>query len=277
MKTLYIYLISLFCSLLCYESKAQLEVELCENKVTQLIFPEEIKSSKGGYLPDDFAVNKDENIIYIQPLVENFTETNINVVTINGLYYSIFLKANYNPKTVNYVFSVDDAFYKETSLVQKKKIEKDIKEKEEKKEGNKIASKILSKEGYLSTRNTVRYKNFWLLIKGVYINDNRIFFRVMIQNKSNIIYDFDYVAFYVKATKKQKNTTDENTQYTPISIHNNCKSIKANETKELVFEFEKFTIGKKKSLYIDVLEKNGERNLSLKVSNTMILNAREIN
>lgn len=264
----------IICFFISLSSFAQeIKIELQSNKITQMIFQKEIISIKGGFIQDDFVIIKEKNILYLQPIVNNFKETNLNVITKEGFYYNFVLVANSKAKRYNFVIKESQAFYKESQESKTLKKEKVSKKEKTDKE---IINKILEKNGFISSRNTVKYKNLWLLIKGVYIHENRFFLRVMIQNKGNINLDIDYIAFYIKPKKTRKNQTKENTQIRPKKIHQNLKVIRANSTSEILFEFNKFTIGKEKALFIDVIEKGGERNLSLQVDNEILLDAKKI-
>ena len=75
---------------------------------------------------------------------------------------------------------------------------------------------------------------------------------------------------------KAKNATQESTQLFWTSVSGNDKSIPANGYQELVFEFDKFTIGKDKILNVEMMEKSGERNLVLPIDNDWVINAREV-
>lgn len=245
-------------------------IELMEDKVTQLIFPAPVKTIKGGFIPDDFIYEKQENVLYIQP-VASFPESNLNVITDDGLYYTFTIKYNQSTQIFNHIIGEEQAIYG-----QKKKQETESDETKTEEQSNTIASRVMAEPGTLFSRNAIRYKKTYMYLKGVYINQDKLYLRLLFENKSNIQYDFEYIAFYIKEKKQRKNATQEQVQMIPESIYKESKVIPANGETEMLYSFPKFTIGKDKILCIDMIEKGGERNLSLQLDNSILLNAKEI-
>lgn len=84
------------------------------------------------------------------------------------------------------------------------------------------------------------------------------------------------ISFLVKAKEKAKNATQESTQLYWNQVHCNQNIVPANGNSELIFEFDKFTIGKDKILNANLVEKGGERNLMLTIDNDWVISAREV-
>ena len=135
---------------------------------------------------------------------------------------------------------------------------------------------VMSESGYLASRNSVRYKKMYLTVKGIYVHEDKLYFKLLIENQSNISYDVEMISFIVKAKEKAKNATQESTSLFWNDVRGNENVIPANGRSEVVFEFDKFTIGKDKVLNISLVEKNGERNLELPIDNDWVIKAREV-
>ena len=269
----YLYLIFMIIVSSVVVSAQNITITLKANKATQIIFPGKIKSYKPGFIPEDFVLDQSENILYIQPIFEFSEETNLHVITKSGLYYAIALKYDSSTKIFNHILKENQAFYKEnrdTTIVDVSAIENN------KKNESNICKEILNQEGFIVSRNAKRFGKFWLILKGVYVTDDKMYFRILVENKGNIQFDIDYMTFYVQQGGKKKNITKESVQYLPSYIYNDAKFIKANEKNEFVFEFDKFTISNDKAFFVDIIEKGGERNLSLPIRNDKILQAKKI-
>lgn len=262
---------------------AQRQIEVKENKVATLIFPDEIDYYRGGFLPDDFVIENVKNVLYITPVYPGVKNTNLTIATKKGMYFNLDISYNDRQEKFDYIILKSDAFHidGETDKVNSSKITQ-ISPKEEQITDNTtdtlqaIANKILAKSGYITVNNTVRYKNLFFILKGIYIYDNTIFIRLNAMNKSAVKFDFDYIAFYVGIQKSKNKTSVENLQMFPVKKFNYENTLSGGENRDMLFAFDKFTIGVDKVLNCDLLEKNGERNLTLQVNDKILLDAQKV-
>ena len=279
MKILNIILLVMICFV--FKGQAQQIIELNQDKVTQFIFPASIMDIKGGYLSSQILEETGDNVLYMQP-VEEFDETNLNVITSDGRYYNFTLRYALKPQKFSHIIKESDAFYEKNKEVLDNKSSNSLKysfERENKTENtvsNTTVRSILEESGYLVSRNSVRYKKMYLTLKGIYVHKDKLYFRILIENKSNISYDTEMISFIIKAKEKANNATQETTLLYPVLVYGNKSGINANGSSELIFEFDKFTIGRDKLLNIEMIEKSGERNLVLEVDNDWIINAKSV-
>lgn len=256
-----------FFTLVCYCTANSQVIEMTNEKVSQLIFPSSIKTVKGGFIPDDFVMDIQDNVLYIQPLT-SFPESNLNVVTTDNVYYTFTVRYNEKTTLLNHIINIEQSIFgakehKEAII-------------EEKVEQN-IQNRILEDNETIS-RKAIRYKTTYMYLRGIYIHNDKLYIKMAFENQSNIPYDFEYVGFYIKEKKQRKNSTQEQVQLTPENIYPETKSsneIKPNSSLEIVYTFPKFTIGQEKILLIDMIEKGGERNLSLKIDDSTLLKAKK--
>ena len=210
----------------------------------------------------------------------DFSETNLNVITTSGEYFYFTLRYSNAPKEFSHIIKSESAFFRkgEADTVQPAKSLKSqfVAQSSDSESSNTIYEKILSESGFLQSRNSVRYKKMYLTIKGIYVSGDRLYFRIEVENKSNISYDVDLFSFVIKAKTESRNATQESTQQFWTEVHGNDKIIPSNTIQELIFEFDKFTIGKDKILNLELVEKSGERNLVLPIDNDWLIKAREV-
>lgn len=268
-------------------SFAQQRVEWRRDKVTQIIFPTRIEKFRCGYTSDDAVSQQDGQVLYIQP-IDPLPETNLYVITVDGCYYVFDLVYDDSAERVNYIVHPTMAFYRhgddsaepvDTALRPSGGV--DISDAGSSKDavpesGNPLFSEVLRSPGYIVTDNVVKLQRLALLLKGVYVDATHIFFRLRIENRSNVPFDVDYVAFSVEARKTRKTSTQERLQILPLAVDREVHRIDARSFCEVVYCFEKFTIGKDKLLLAEVLEQGGDRNIGLRIRDSYIIDARRL-
>lgn len=111
----------------------------------------------------------------------------------------------------------------------------------------------------------------------VLISGDSLFLKLQIANRSNLNYEIDFIRFYVRDLKTNKRTvTQEQELYTIASQNKQKHILKAGEALKDVFILKQFPISKTSALFIEVYEKNGSRQLYLKVKQKHILKAKAI-
>ncbi|MDF3076901.1 MAG: traN [Sphingobacteriaceae bacterium] len=99
------------------------------------------------------------------------------------------------------------------------------------------------------------------------VSGNTLFYKLKIENNSSINYDLDFVRFYVRDLKTPKRTVTQEREIHPTqSIGATQNTITAGGSGLYVFAFDKFPLAKGQALFTEIYEKNGARNLYLKVT-----------
>ncbi len=86
-------------------------------------------------------------------------------------------------------------------------------------------------------------------------------------------YDIDLLRFYIRDKKKSNRTAVQENELTPLYVAGNITQVKAYSTTVVVVALDKFTIPDAKYLALQIMEKNGGRHLSMKMSNKKIMQA----
>jgi conjugative transposon TraN protein len=240
-------------------------LKITTNKTTNLIFPFAIKSVDRGSI--DVLAQKAkgvENILLVKAGRQNFLETNLSVITADGKLYSFILNYINNPTAIN--ISVDNdslnndvssslkPLYNEASI--RLDAERIVKQKE-------------SVRGIRDYRFEVRFS-----LNGIYIKNDVIFFKLQVENNSNINYDVDMLRFFIRDARQTKRTATQEIDVQPLYVSGDTSTIKSNSKNTIVFASPKFTIPNRKYLSIQLMEKNGGRNLQLSVGNRTIIKAK---
>lgn len=237
-------------------------------KTTNLIFPYAIKSVDRGS-KDILAqkANDVDNVLQIKAAKLDFEETNLTVITADGKLYSYILNYVECPSVLNILVGNKEhlnplVFFSENSINE--------------------ARMQADAEKIFKAKKTVRgvkdnLSGINLRLEGIYINGEVMYFRIKINNQSNIDYDIKQLRFFIIDQKKSKRTATQELEIRPLHKYSDTSVVAGKSKRVLVYAVPKFTIPDKKYLAIQLMEKNGGRNLELSVHNKTIVRARLIN
>lgn len=272
-------------------ANAQQNVQWRKDKVTQIIFPSDIVKFRAGYTSNDALTQSDGRVLYVQP-IGSLPETNLNVITADGNYYAFNLVYSDTIHVVNYIIRPSMAFYQETEVsevisgpseeavrtttAQSTRSSAGAVPGREETSIQRKFSLVKEQGSYIVANNVVRLQKLIFLLEGVYVDQQQVFFKFRIENVSNVPFDIDYIAFSVTAKKTKKASTQERLQIQPLAVDVDLHRVDARASCEVIYCFEKFTIGKDKILLAGVLEKGGDRNIGLRMPENFIIEARKL-
>lgn len=238
------------------------------NKTTNIILPYAIKSVDRG--SRDVLAQKAkgvENILLVKAGRENFSETNLSIITADGKLYSFLLCYTDNPSLLNIAFGKDTIIDRMVSLPEAANNEAQIER----------VAEVVAKEKRTLHGPKDKAFNIRLRLNGLYIENNVFYFQVELRNRSNIPYDIDMLRFFIRDEKKAKRTASQDIEQMPLYIYGDTTAVKEHTTNVLVFAMPKFTIPYKKYLLVQAMEKNGGRHLDLDIHNQTIVKAKTLN
>jgi conjugative transposon TraN protein len=225
-------------------------ISITSDKTTSLVFPFIITHVDRG-TKDVLVqqVKEAKNILFLKAAVKNFDATNLSVITEDGSLYGFDINYQSDPVRLIYHLPVKD---KESASF--------------------YARDILDNPGNM---RGIADRSWGVIskVKGIYVKDDIIYYQLQIINKSPIDYDLDFLHFYLSDKKKVKRTAFQENQILPVITAGNTKCIKANSNSIIVVGIKKFTIPNGRQFVIDIHEKDGGRNLIMKVGNKKIIHA----
>ena len=237
------------------------------DKTTNLVFPYAIKSVDKG--SRDVLVQKAigvENVLQVKAAKQGFAETDLTVVTADGSLYSFLLSYADTPATLSLVMTNLVVIPKPVAVFTKDATNDIIQDN---------ARMILDKNRSLDKPEDGSF-GVKMDIKGLFIHNDVIYFQMELQNNSTINYGVELLRFFIVDKKKIKRTASQEVDMQPIYLLGNIESIPGNSTQTIVVALPKFTIPDKKFLSVQLMEKNGGRNLALRIKNKMLMRARPI-
>ncbi len=114
-----------------------------------------------------------------------------------------------------------------------------------------------------------------LILQGIYIRDHLMWFKVKLENYSDIDFQTEFIRFYIKQKHTGKRTAMQETDLSPV-WQTPDGSIAGQSTGSFAFAFPAFTIGRHKKFVIQISEKNGGRQLTLEIPSKTILKGQSI-
>ncbi|SHH93281.1 Bacteroides conjugative transposon TraN protein [Flavobacterium sp. CF108] len=234
-------------------------VQLSYAKTTSIVFPYAVKSVDRG--SQDILVQKAkgvENILLLKAGKQNFTQTNLTVVTSDGKLYSFVLNFDELCPTLNLTLELGPNLDRDVLFSAEHKNQREIQQ---------YSQLALSKKKKVSGLGASKF-SLKLRVNGIFIHQDVMYFRVLIGNNSRINYDVDQLRFFIRDQKKSKRTASQELEILPLSATSNISKISDNSELTLVFAIPKFTIPEKKLFTLQLIEKNGGRHLELNIKNS---------
>jgi len=242
------------------------------NTTTVLIFPSAIVQADRG--ERDLMVQKQqdvENALKVKAARRNFQPTNLHVFTADGRIYGFDVTFILYPGQTTYDLTVLKS-YDSTDHDSKTKIEFLPKQLDRKQIINDVA-KVKMMKSFVSSK-THRYK-MELQLQTIYQVRDIMYFGCKITNKSNLPCTFDAVKLYMREGMQMKRSSMQ--QHDVIPLYNDSISyIPGKSDMQFVMAVYQFSIPDRRKLVLELIERDGGRDLTLEITNRQLLKARKL-
>lgn len=251
------------------------QMEVTYDKTSHLIFSTTIRYVDLGseYLIAGKA-EEAENVLRVKAAVKDFTpETNFSVITNDGRFYSFQVSYSPSPKALSYDLLT-------------------MQEKVDKAQGNDVHFEELGDYSpsltglimgtiYKKNKKVIRHigaKKYGIqfLLKGLYVHNGKYYFHTELRNKSNVPFQIDFINFKIVDKKVAKRTVAQEKSITPLRIYKPLTKVESKHTDQNIFLLDQFTMTDGKVLKIEIYEKNGSRQQTLQVENSVLIKALSI-
>jgi conjugative transposon TraN protein len=264
-------------------------VDLAYNKTVSIIFPAAVRSVDLGSrsIMADKAADV-ENVLKVKASQIGFNETNFAVMTADGKFYSFVVNYNETPAVLALNLS-GSAPVPGQSLPEQVSLEN----RTEFMNGANEQGGSIQFAGVKATQSDIVYACDQILrkrqrgksgaksykmearLRGLFVKDNVLYYRVVIGNDSNLNYDIDYIRYFVVDSKTTKLTSRQEIELRPIYVYNEAiTTVRGHTTLEKVYAFQRFTIPNNKQLLVVMGEQGGGRQLTFSVQGQDIMRAR---
>ncbi len=121
------------------------------------------------------------------------------------------------------------------------------------------------------SRYFARLDNLFLWLKGVYYNEDELYFQYRIENKEGLDLDINFLKHQM-ATNYKNSSSNQRMELKPVFIYKQPKTVAGKSENHFVVVFKKFALDEKKEVVVELDEESGNRNLSLKIGHEIINN-----
>ena len=283
-----IKIIMLFMSMLVFLSKASNDtIYVSYDKTVLLLFDSNIIFEDIG--SNKIIASKEGNKLKLASTIKTPIQTSLHVELESGKMFAFILKYSSNPKRILYKFMSDEAEnmpIKKTSSNSYNDEYGEIKINKPavKKENNDFqmnCEKINSFKNSSSGVGVVA-KSFIYYLGDIYIKNDKLYFKVVFENTTNIPYDIEQIKFIIRGKKgKIKQQALQESEVNPIYIFNESNRIEGKNSNQKtltkIFVFDKFNYSSEKIFSIEVWESNGDRIFDMKVESSDLLKVKYLN
>lgn len=242
-------------------------IDVTMRKTSSIVFPVPIKSGDRG--SNDILVQKvkgAQNVLKVKAGKKNFPETNLTVITDDGLLHHYLVRFSDQPG--KYVFYSDSL---ERKIVRPRVYLQDVNLHDFERISRSIVALRSNKKVVSVKKNQMR-----MVLKGIYIQDKTMYYHVQLDNISHIPYDIDLAQFLIRDRQKVKRMASQEVIEVPSFVYGSPTVIPGRATIDLVYALPKFTIPDAKDLVIQLMENRGGRHLELHVKNRSIIRAETV-
>lgn len=121
------------------------------------------------------------------------------------------------------------------------------------------------------SRYFTRLDNVFLWLKGVYYNEDELYFQFRVENKEGLDLDINFLKFHI-ATTYRNSSSNQRLELTPIYVFKQPRTVAGKSENHFVIVFKKFALDEKKEFIVELDEASGNRNISLKIGHEIINN-----
>jgi len=213
-------------------------------------------------------VNGADTILEVKAARTNFPESNLTVITGDGLVHMFSVSYRLQPTTFLIVLPAGMRGIPLSALENQAHPLTDA-------DYEVLSDSVMQQKRGFKKIHDQSY-GVSLALSGIWIHEDVLFFRFRLRNKSAIAYDVAQINFYIRDQRQTKRTAAQDLGLVPLSINGEHERVSGKGTDNFVVALPKFTIPNKKMLFIVFKEDRGGRLLLLKIKNKRLIRAREI-
>ncbi|MFL1012573.1 DUF4138 domain-containing protein [Flavisericum labens] len=117
-----------------------------------------------------------------------------------------------------------------------------------------------------------RHDGIVLRVENIVFDREELYFVMAIENRSSLDYDVNFLDLSIKTRNKGRKKSLQRLDVAPLYIYGAPSKIKEGQKAKVVYAVPKFSISDERLVLLELNERNGERNLKLKISHRTINN-----
>ena len=244
-----------------------------DTKNVALFFPEPIRQGITGSDNFVFTYNREKEQYFGLLQAKPGKESNLLVVNRNGSIFSYIVRYKKQLSKLNYFIPLSSSIGNEKPIV----TESVIAESSEERVDNstyyyqKFCLYLLNRKQRIG-RIKKRNEGIILTVENIVFDKDELYFVIEIENNSTLDYDLNFLNLSIETRQKGKRKSLQRLYKEPIYKHNLPSKIKENEIARFVYVLPKFSLSDDRRAILELNEKDGERNIEMKLSHRYINN-----
>ena len=244
-----------------------------DTKNVALFFPEPIRQGITGSDNFVFTYNREKEQYFGLLQAKPGKESNLLVVNRNGSIFSYIVRYKKQLSKLNYFIPLSSSIGNEKPIVKDSVL---VESSEELVDNStyyyqKFCSYLLNRKQRIG-RIKKRNEGIILTVENIVFDKEELYFVIQIENNSTLDYDLNFLKLSVETRQKGKKKSLQRLYQEPIFKHNMPSKITENETVRFVYVLPKFSLSNDRRAIFELHEKDGERNIELKISHSYINN-----
>lgn len=244
-----------------------------DTKNVALFFPEPIRQGITGSENFVFTYNREKEQYFGLLQAKQGKESNLLVINRSGSIFSYIVRYKAQLSKLNYFIPMTSSIGNEKPIVTDSLLAETS---EESIDNNtyyyqKFCSYLLDKRQYLG-RYTKRNDRVILRIENIVFDKDELYFVIHIRNNSTLDYDLNFLNLSIETRQKGKRKSLQRLYIEPIFKHHLPSKIVVNETVRFIYVMPKFSLSDDRRVLLELNEKDGERNIDMKISHKYINN-----
>jgi len=244
-----------------------------DKKNVALFFSEPIRQGITGSENFVFTYNREKEQYFGLLQAKPGVDSNLLVISYTGSIFSYIVRYKKQLSQLNHFIPESKRIGNEETLskLSKKKLGKEQSFNNKTNYYQRFCSYLVDRKQRIR-RLKKRNEDITLRIENIVFDKEELYFVIEIENNSSLDYDLNFLNLSILTRKRGKKKSLQSIYKEPVFKYNVPLKIKENETKKLVYVLPKFSISNERLAILELNEKNGERNIKLKISNKFINN-----
>ncbi|MCF4100108.1 conjugative transposon protein TraN [Gillisia sp. M10.2A] len=244
-----------------------------DTKNVALFFPEPIRQGITGSDNFIFTYNREKEQYFGLLQAKPGKESNLLVINRNGSIFSYIVRYKKQLSKLNYFIPLSNSIGNEKPIVKDSVL---VESSEELVDNStyyyqKFCSYLLNRKQRIG-RIKKRSEGIILNVENIVFDKDKLYFVIEIENNSTLDYDLNFLNLSIETRQKGKRKSLQRLYKEPIYKHNLPSKIKESETVRFVYVMPKISLSNDRRAILELNEKNGERNIELKLSHRYINN-----
>ncbi|WP_341220519.1 DUF4138 domain-containing protein [Polaribacter atrinae] len=244
-----------------------------DTKNVALFFPEPIRQGITGSDHFVFTYNREKEQYFGLLQAKPGKESNLLVVNRNGSIFSYIVRYKKQLSKLNYFIPLSNSIGNEKPLVSDSIQTATVKDSIDNRTYyyHKFCSYLLNRNQRIG-RIKKRNEGIILSVENIVFDKEELYFVIQIENNSTLDYDLNFLNLSIETRQKGKKKSLQSLYQEPIYKHHLPSKIAEGKMIRFVYVLPKFSLSNDRRAIFELNEKDGERNIELKISHRYINN-----